>query len=63
VARQALARQAGARGLRAILENAMLELMYEVPSRDDIEEVLVTEEAIEERAAPLLVYKQEAESA
>jgi ATP-dependent Clp protease ATP-binding subunit ClpX len=63
VARQALSRQAGARGLRAILENTMLELMYEMPSRDDIEEVLVTEEAIEERADPLLVYKQEAESA
>ena len=63
VARQALARQAGARGLRAILENAMLELMYEVPSRDDLEEVVVSEEVIEERAEPLLVFKQEAESA
>jgi ATP-dependent Clp protease ATP-binding subunit ClpX len=63
VARQALARQAGARGLRAILENAMLDLMYEVPSRDDLEEVVVSEEVIEERAEPLLVFKQEAESA
>jgi ATP-dependent Clp protease ATP-binding subunit ClpX len=63
VARQALSRQAGARGLRAILENAMLELMYEVPSRDDLEEVVVSEEVIEERAEPLLVFKQEAESA
>jgi ATP-dependent Clp protease ATP-binding subunit ClpX len=63
VARLALARQAGARGLRAILENAMLDLMYEVPSRDDLEEVVVSEEVIEERAEPLLVFKQEAESA
>jgi ATP-dependent Clp protease ATP-binding subunit ClpX len=63
VARQALARQAGARGLRAILENSMLDLMYEIPSRDDLEEVVVNEEVIEDRADPLLVYKQEAESA
>jgi ATP-dependent Clp protease ATP-binding subunit ClpX len=63
VSRQALARKAGARGLRAILENAMLDLMYDVPSRDDIEEVVVSEEVIEQGATPLLVYKREAESA
>ena len=50
--------KAGARGLRAILENAMLDLMYEMPSRDDVEEVVVSEEVIEQRAEPLLVFKQ-----
>ena len=63
VSRQALIRKSGARGLRAILENAMLDLMYETPSRDDVEECVVGEETIEQGAPPLLVYKREAESA
>jgi ATP-dependent Clp protease ATP-binding subunit ClpX len=63
VSRQALARKSGARGLRAILENAMLDLMYDTPSRDDVEECVVGEETIEQGATPLLVYKREAESA
>ena len=63
VARQALARKAGARGLRSILETSMLDLMYDLPSRDDIEECVINEEVIEQGGEPLLVYKQEAESA
>jgi len=63
VARQALARKSGARGLRAILESAMLEVMYDIPSRDDVVECVVNEEVIEQGADPLLVYKREAESA
>jgi ATP-dependent Clp protease ATP-binding subunit ClpX len=63
VARQALARKSGARGLRAILESAMLEVMYDIPSRDDVVECVINEEVIEQGAEPLLVYKREAESA
>jgi ATP-dependent Clp protease ATP-binding subunit ClpX len=63
VARQALARKSGARGLRAILENSMLDLMYDVPSRDDVEECVVNEDTIDHSAPPLLVFKREAESA
>ncbi len=63
VARQALQRKSGARGLRSILESAMLELMYDIPSRDDVAECVVNEEVIEQGAEPLLVFKQEAESA
>jgi ATP-dependent Clp protease ATP-binding subunit ClpX len=63
VARLALERKAGARGLRSILENAMLELMYDLPSRDDVEECVINEEVVEQGAEPILVYKQEAESA
>ena len=63
VARQALARKSGARGLRSILENVMLDLMYDLPSRDDVEECVINEEVIEQQAKPLLVLKQEAESA
>jgi ATP-dependent Clp protease ATP-binding subunit ClpX len=63
IARKALAQKSGARGLRAILENAMLDLMYELPSREDVEECVVGEEVIEQGAEPLLVVKREAESA
>jgi ATP-dependent Clp protease ATP-binding subunit ClpX len=63
VSRQALERKSGARGLRSILETVMLDLMYEIPSREDIEECVINEEAIEQGADPLLVLKQKAESA
>jgi ATP-dependent Clp protease ATP-binding subunit ClpX len=63
VARKALTQKSGARGLRAILENAMLDLMYELPSRDDVEECVVGEEVIEQGAKPVLGLKREAESA
>ncbi len=63
VAKEALVRKSGARGLRAILESAMLDIMYETPSRDDVAECVINEDVIERGTAPLLVFKQEAESA
>jgi ATP-dependent Clp protease ATP-binding subunit ClpX len=63
VARKALAQKSGARGLRAILENAMLDLMYELPSRNDVAECVVGVEVIEQGAEPVLGLKREAESA
>ena len=64
VAREALERNSGARGLRAILENVMLETMYELPSQDDVQECVVGEEVIVQGAEPLLVMKgTKAESA
>ena len=63
VAREALLRQSGARGLRAILEHAMLDTMYDVPSRNGIKEVVVNEDVITKRDAPLIVYQKEAELA
>jgi ATP-dependent Clp protease ATP-binding subunit ClpX len=64
VARQALTRNAGARGLRAIMEKSMLDIMYEVPSQSDIREVAVSEEVIASGEKPLIVYeKEEAELA
>jgi ATP-dependent Clp protease ATP-binding subunit ClpX len=63
VARQALKRKSGARGLRSILESVMLDLMYEIPARDDVEECVINEEVIEQGTKPLMVLKQEAESA
>jgi ATP-dependent Clp protease ATP-binding subunit ClpX len=63
VAKQALDRNSGARGLRAILESAMLDIMYDVPSRTGIKEVVVSEDVIIKHDAPLIVYTKEAELA
>ena len=62
VARQAMKRKSGARGLRSILENVMLELMYDIPSRNDVEECVINEEVIEQGSNPLMVIKQEPEA-
>lgn len=57
VVKEAIARKTGARGLRAILEESMLEIMYEIPSEDTVKEVVITEELIVNGAQPILVYK------
>ena len=53
----------GARGLRAILEHAMLDIMYDIPSRAGIKEVVINEDVITKRDPPLIVYQKEAELA
>ena len=60
VARAALKHKSGARGLRAILENAMLDVMYELPSDPSVKEVIINEECIEAQQQPLLMYQKEA---
>lgn len=60
VAQKAITRESGARGLRAILEEAMLDVMYEVPSKEGIKEVVVSEDAINNGESPLIVYEEEA---
>jgi ATP-dependent Clp protease ATP-binding subunit ClpX len=62
VAEVALKRKSGARGLRSILEATMLDVMYEIPSRNDISEVAIGEECILHDAEPIIVYDR-AESA
>ena len=62
IAKEALKRKTGARGLRAILEDIMLDIMYEVPSRTDIEECMINEEVITKKEKPVITYKK-AESA
>jgi ATP-dependent Clp protease ATP-binding subunit ClpX len=63
VARKAIERESGARGLRAILEEAMLDIMYEVPSKAGIKEVVINEEVITKGETPLIVYHKEADAA
>jgi len=59
VAERAIERKTGARGLRAILENAMLDIMYEIPSQPNILEVVISEEVITKNEKPLVVYQDE----
>jgi ATP-dependent Clp protease ATP-binding subunit ClpX len=64
IAREALKRKSGARGLRAIMENIMLEVMYDIPSQPNIKEVLISEEVVTRDALPIVLYqKAAAESA
>jgi len=63
IAREALKRKTGARGLRSILENAMLDIMYEIPSQSMVKEVVISEEVIYSKEKPIIVYESVAESA
>jgi ATP-dependent Clp protease ATP-binding subunit ClpX len=58
IAQQALKRRTGARGLRAIIEDIMLEVMYDIPSRNDIAKCLVTKEVVLERREPILIPRR-----
>ncbi|MDB5450757.1 MAG: clpX, partial [Phenylobacterium sp.] len=58
VARKAIARKTGARGLRSILEAILLDTMYELPTYDGVEEVVVNAEVVEGRAQPLIIYAE-----
>jgi len=63
IAREALRRKSGARGLRAILEDVMLDVMYDIPSQPNIKEVLIAEEVITKREQPIVLYQKTAETA
>ena len=63
VAKESLKRKSGARGLRAILENAMLDIMYELPSLKNVRECVVSEEVVINHEQPILLYEKQAESA
>jgi ATP-dependent Clp protease ATP-binding subunit ClpX len=57
IAREALKRKTGARGLRSILENAMLDVMYDIPSQDRVKEVVISEDVILNKANPIVLYE------
>jgi ATP-dependent Clp protease ATP-binding subunit ClpX len=60
IAKKAIARKTGARGLRSIMEGILLDTMFDLPGEEGIEEVVVNEEAAEQRAAPLIIYSEQA---
>ena len=60
IAQTAIRLKTGARGLRTIIENVMTEVMYKIPSEENVEEVIVTKECLTDGIAPKLVYKKSA---
>lgn len=56
IAKRAIERKTGARGLRSILEDILLDTMFDLPGQDEVQEVVVNEEAVTAEAAPLLIY-------
>ncbi len=60
IAQTAIRLKTGARGLRTIIENVMTEVMYKIPSEENVEEVIVTKECLTDGATPKLVYKKSA---
>lgn len=63
IARKAIERKTGARGLRAIMEGLLLNLMYEIPDKKDVTEIIISEKVITENAEPILVRKPDSKSA
>ena len=61
IAKKALERKAGARGLRGILEEIMLDVMYDLPSKSNVKEVIISEDVVLQEREPILVYENEAE--
>jgi ATP-dependent Clp protease ATP-binding subunit ClpX len=62
IARKALARKTGARGLRSIVEQSLMDTMYELPTLDGVAKVVIDEHIVEEGAKPLLVYREQAKA-
>ena len=58
IARKAIGRKTGARGLRSIMENILLETMFDLPTYEGVEEVVVNAEVVEGRAQPLMIYAE-----
>lgn len=63
IAREAMKKKTGARGLRSIMERVMLDVMYEIPALSNVKECVLSEEVIVNHDRPILIYEEEAESA
>ena len=61
IAKEALARKTGARGLRGVIENSMMDIMFEIPSKQNVKECIIDEEVITLGKSPTLTYRTEAE--
>lgn len=63
IAKEAMKRKSGARGLRAILESCMLDIMYHIPSIDNVKECVISEDVVLHKEDPILLYEQQATTA
>jgi len=58
IAKEAMTRKAGARGLRSIMEKCMLNIMYEIPSAENVKECVISDEVVMNDEDPILLYEQ-----
>lgn len=63
IAKEAVRRKTGARGLRAIIEDVMLDVMYEIPSQSRIKECIITDNVINKKEKPVLIFEKSVETA
>ncbi|HET6460625.1 MAG TPA: ATP-dependent Clp protease ATP-binding subunit ClpX [Syntrophales bacterium] len=63
IAKLSVERKSGARGLRSILENTMLDIMYDLPSRNDVRECVITEDVVMNKEKPMLIFETKSETA
>jgi len=63
ISQQANKRKSGARGLRSIMEDIMLDVMFDIPSQSNIKECVINEEVVLKRESPLIMYEKESKSA
>ena len=61
IARKSLARKTGARGLRSVMEDVMMDTMYELPSKENVKECIVTQKAVDKEEEPVVIYNEKAE--
>jgi len=62
IARLSTERRSGARGLRAIMENIMLDIMYDLPSKEGVKECLINEDVVVNKEIPILVYETKSDT-
>ncbi len=63
IAKKAIERKTGARGLRAIMEDNLLELMYDIPDKKNVAEIIINAKVIDDKAAPEFIYREEEKNA
>ena len=62
IAKKAIARKSGARGLRSILEGSLMDVMYDLPTLKNVQKVVIDESSLQDGGKPLMVYKQSDEN-
>ena len=63
IAKTAIKKKAGARGLRSIMENLMLDVMYDIPSQKNVQEVVINEDVVDGKTDPIVIYSEKEKSA
>ena len=62
IAKKAISRNTGARGLRSIIEDILVDIMYEIPSDQNVEKVILNEQVIDKKIDPIKIYKSDSKA-